>query len=563
MNEYQTIYLENSKANRFWELEYSDSDRFYYTRQGEIGTLGRHSWELFEKRPQPHEQAQAMADKKRQKGYVDAPVPPIPTLAPAPEVLPGEPLSPEELTRFTKAFIEHPSEEQCTVWEKAMPKFLRENVYEGSGRLEYISGLRVLAQEFEVIAAWESPIMAKEVDRDPRGMVTEIRYYIEGMQVLRLRNQHIGHSEDPPIRPFFSEHETYYGFRWGKRKRIIEEARALLMGFPHFCAEFLTQVEGKANTRIKDRKIRTVASTSIEVLVENLMKGTGHLYRLAKSDKSSRLRVRLDDINYLELSLPHGSFIKRADDVLRTIDLIKELFDSLPMPIMLNAGGSHREWGTIKWHENYYHPEDPREMFWRERTLAYEAQTVLHRSTEPLDLEAMASWDIPGLSKEIQHRGKKIASIIYRLDGRRLLSLESHRYDYGLFSWLRDGAPENMPTTPEWRKLLEGLSDFYRAEQRDFEQQFRDTQWAAKIAAIMESKGYQWTLNLAPPEFAQLSMQAPKRRVLTLLLPYEQIDAHYETLDSTIERIVETLRASKLTLWIVRSNWREREWIKG
>ncbi len=557
---YQTICLENGKAKRFWEIEFHADDKFFYTRQGEIGALGRCSWDFEEKPEVRHEKVMALAEGMRAKGYVDAEVPPIPLVAREPELLPGEPLSAEQLARFTSSRVEHPSREQCAIWEREMPKFLRKSVYEGAGRLDYIGGRHVLAQEFEDIAALDSPLMAKEVERDPRGMVVEIRYYIGGLRVLRLRNQHLGFEENPPIRPFFSELETHMGFKWGKRKRMVDEARALLTGFPAFCAEFLTQVGARADDQLKEQKIRTVAQTSIEVMVEDLMRGSGHTYRLARAEKSNRLLVRLSDDHQLALSLPHRTFLKRTGEVLDTIALVKELYEGLPVRAMLTTGGSRYEWGTVRWHESYYNPSGPREEFWWERMQAYEAR-VLRRTTEPLDLEVVASWEIPGVRMEQEMHGRKIRCVNCWVEDRRVLSLAADIYQWNLAH--RQYTPKDMPSPADWRGLLEGLPEFYRAGQAEFERRFQDVQWADMVRATMGGLGYEWTLNLGQPEHAQLSVRLPQRRMLALLIPYERIEAQCAVMGDTIARVLDAMRRSKLAFKIEPNVWREAEWRKG
>ncbi len=564
------IYLENQSNKTFWEAEWDEKNEEILTiRQGEIGTAGKSRGLWLEQ----NQTAEQLADAKRKKGYVDvSPPPPILTSRPDPETLPGEPLSEEQTALFTRALIDHTTEVQYDYWRRQMAKLMREKVYSAPGRLTYIGGARTLAQEYETIAAWNSPAMDREVDRDDRGMVTEIRYYINGLLVLKLENSNTGHEGFPPIKPFFVRVKgTQYGngFQYGKKKTLVEEARQLLIHYPAFLAEHLPLVQGVESEVNKESKIRTIAQGGISVMVDSLMQGTGHEYRLLEEEKRSILLVALDGECYMELSLPHRTFQQRMGLVLPTVELVKGMYDALPLPVRYTNGASYVDWGEVHRHDYYYHSrgEDPRHDFWHDRNVAYVERKLAQDAPqadrpESIDLEAAAQWDIPGLEQKVHEEGGEPAVLSYFVDGRCILHLYPTTTVFPLGGYITEGLfDEGMPTLPTLRSLLEGLPDFYRKSEEAFSEKFNDAECIETIRRLMAPTGYQWHLNLSRNDKTSLSVKHKKNTYFKLLFPRTDL-ASTQGILPAIERVDATLKASKLPFKI-DTVWRRDGFRKG
>ncbi|PID90587.1 MAG: hypothetical protein CSA97_02090 [Bacteroidetes bacterium] len=540
----ERYYLEKAtkSSTRFCEMEREGTSCWIYT--GQLGTLGRCERNTKQSEEEARERLSQYLEDFQAKGYVlQETIPPLPLATPEPESLPGQPLTESQLAHFTRTLIEHPTEMQRLFWEREMATFMRERVYDGAARLSYVGSPRTLAQEFETIAAWDSPAMQREVERNDRGMVIELRYYINGLQVLTLSNRNTG----LPIRPFFCPPENK-GFTYGRKRTLLQEVRTLLTHFPAFCAEYITRVEELADQKTKERKVVAVASVGIEAMVDGLMAGTGHLYRLTPQGKGSQLQVRISPARYVEMNLPHKTFRKRMDDVLPTVETLTRLVEELPMDFGLGAGSTDYEWGTVDRHELFYQGNDARSEFWREAFTDYIARTFQPSPSdgppaETLEVETIAQWDIPGLEREVEASRGKVHTISYAIDGRRVLMLHAGGYHFPLTSGGK--RMQSIPPLAQWHGFLEGFPAFYEQTEAAFGNRFPDAHRAAAVRELMERLGYQWHLNLSHRQMADLIVLMPKKRVLTLNLEADRFEELLAQVPETIAKIERVMREIK------------------
>ncbi len=548
-------YLEKTagKTTRFCELELDASTGRIRIYTGKVGTIGSSDWDDYATEEAAREELARRIERLRAEGYVErTPIPPLPLGTPEPERLPGAPLTEEQLARFTRALVEHPTEVQRQFWEREMARLLREKVYTAAGRLPHIGHPRSLAQELEAVAAMESPAMRREVERNDRGMVVELRYYIADLLVLTLRNRHTGLLGYPPIRPFFCLARETDGFTYGRKKTLVGEMRALLTHFPAFCAEYIARVEGQANERVKEQKIASVATVSIDAVVDALMAGTGRQYRLNPQPKGTALQVLISPTRYVELNMPHKTFLDRRDDILPIVDQLADLTRALPVGFTLGPGSADYQWGTVYGFELNYNGNDPRAAFWLEPFLAYR-DSIFRPDPEDgpwtsrLDVETIAQWDIAGLEAgmkpRLEYSGGRPAFIWYAIDGRDLLALYPSGYS---FSLINVNMPvDELPPLPQWRRFLEGFPAFYRQHEAAFDQQYPDARWARETRVLMERLGYQWHLDLSVSTRVHLAVLMPKKRVLVLSPEAEQFDALLPQLPDVLGRVEQTIRGIK------------------
>ncbi len=565
------VYLENERENSFWEVEQEGTKEDLLTiRQGQLGRAGksRGLW-LEEGRT-----VQQLVDAKKEKGYVEvSPAPQILLSKPEGERLPGESLRESEVALFSPALISRPSEAQCNYWRKQMSGLLREKVYRGPGRLSYIGGMRTLAEEYEAIASWDSPAMDKEVCRDDRGMVTEIRYSINGLVVLRLENKHTGHEGYPPIQPFFTQGlPSHYGYQYGKKKTLVEEARQLLIYYPAFLVEHLPLVAEAEVEVNKAEKLRSIAQGGISVLVDNLMRGTGYEYRLLAEGKRSRLLVLLDEERYMELSLPNGSFQGRIGHVVSTVELVKSMCGELQIPVRYTNGASRIAWGTVQHHEaNYYSwGEDPRHLFWQEQYRSYvKRMQSLDSSCESLpevvDLEMVAPWKFPGLEQRVrEEKGSpsRIVCVSYFIEGRCVLYLHPTAMIFPLGGYSNENLYEGkMPTLSTLKEFLKGLVDFYRKGEELFNSQFSDGEWMNTILAQVESIGLEWHIDLSHQSRVVLRVRHSRNGVIDVVIPKERLGLA-QGIQSVVARVQEVIKASRMAFKI-ETLYREGGFKKG
>ncbi|PIE83832.1 MAG: hypothetical protein CSA07_05440 [Bacteroidia bacterium] len=344
------VYLEfkDGASDKFWAIEVSGCA--HTVRFGRSGTEGQEKVKEFASEGEAKRDAEKLVAAKRRKGYVDA-APPAGPPPPTSEMLDCEPLPGGRAALFVEVKLKPLNDFRAKFWKRQMDALLRDTMYDGSYRLESTQRLDDLSAEFEVIAAWTVPGMPHEVERDAQGLISAIRYRINGMEVLSLQRDA---SEAGwllgSIRPFFL-HERERGFLFGRKRDVIEGTRRLLSRYAAYLAEQVEVLEGAELEHSKGEKIRAVAEGNIAILAQDLMHGAGYTYALEEKEKSVRLYIRLhagSDARCLELSLPHRTFPKRIADVMPTVAAVERLLAEVGVPFLLGNADGAPEWGSVE-----------------------------------------------------------------------------------------------------------------------------------------------------------------------------------------------------------------------
>ncbi|PID89928.1 MAG: hypothetical protein CSA97_05590 [Bacteroidetes bacterium] len=112
--------------------------------------------------------------------------------------------------------------------------------------------------------------------------------------------------------------------------------------------EELQQQARAREKRIKDEKIRMVAEGNIELVAKSLMEGAGYEYALERNAKTVLLRVKVREHRFVELSLPHRSFLQRVGEVLPTIERVEQLLEECQLPFLLGNRDGCPPWGEVR-----------------------------------------------------------------------------------------------------------------------------------------------------------------------------------------------------------------------
>ncbi|PIE84566.1 MAG: hypothetical protein CSA07_00460 [Bacteroidia bacterium] len=344
------VYLESrdSSAKNFWEVEVIG--RVQTLRYGMAGCEGREKVKEFESEEAAVKDAEKRVAAKRREGYTDAV-----NLMEEPDggasTIDCGPIPGDKLALFTPERLRRTSGFRASYWKRKVGELLRGTVYLNSTRLEPREDPVWLVPQFEAMARWELPGVEKRVDRNAEGHVVAIRYLVNGLEILVLeRLDFLGNGWiDGRIRPFFTP-EDEVGLPFGRKRDIVGGTHSFLSKYLAFCVEHLERVEDEATRSSKDAKVRSVAESGIGVVVQNLMEGTGYTHRLKEGKSTVMLQIDLPqghDTRYLELSMPHKSFLKRAGDVLPTVRVVEELLARVELPFLLGNRDGAPEWGVI------------------------------------------------------------------------------------------------------------------------------------------------------------------------------------------------------------------------
>ncbi len=567
------IYLECTKdsSSKFWEIEVQGAS--HTVCYGPIGEHGQQRTKTFTTPEAALKDAQRLIASKRKKGYEELAVAGLDgVVRPAPEMLGGDPLPQEQVELFTceaiTAGCNHAEHKKR--WTDLFKGLCRETIYDSEERTKRLPSDTALAQEFETIASWDSPSMAKSVERDAQGMVVEIQYRINGQLVLSLRNRSNDHWGHQPVVPFFLMDEGN-GLVFGRRERIVEGTRLLLERFPAFGASHIPGIAEKVDMKVKEEKMKAVAEANIPIMVEELMKGTAYRYNLEEGAKSSLLRVALEGKRYVELSLSHKTFVKRMADVLPTLEAAKllrcELREMMGFPFKLGNKDMVADWGqTYLWELS---PVKDDEIFgsiyFKPRLVEYLEQTLYSGPGRRgrLDLEALLKLEIQGLEVEPKYYKGKIDCVEYSLDGKCVLTVyDWHVYFENLFDTsvnLHTG--DDNHRLEEYALFLNGYADFARTLQEGYAEALHEAQKLQKVRiigqnsieaamrSVMNPTGYVYALDLHGsdvPYPALLHVQMKQRKVFSLGFSYESFTEKLESIVPAIELVARTMEASKL-----------------
>ncbi|PID89929.1 MAG: hypothetical protein CSA97_05595 [Bacteroidetes bacterium] len=342
------LEFKDSSSDKFWEIEVLGSS--HTVRFGRMGTDGQEKVKEFKDEATALKDAEKLVASKLRKGYVEVEAGEVrlPVVEEqVPVTLEYMPMPEEKVGLFTPEQLKNLNEFRAAYWRRKMDGLMRETVYDGHYRMEPTESLSSLADQFEEFASWELADMQKVVERNANGQVSAIRYSINGQEVLAL----VRHVENGYIHgriiPFFIE-LPWEAYRFGKKGRMVLGTRRLLIRYARFCAEHLEQIEGAELKHSKDAKIRSVAEGSIPLVVESLMAETGYEYAMTETAKTVLLRVRVRKRRFVEISLPHRSFLQRVGDVLPTLERVERLLNEYEIPFLLGNKEGCPDWGKVE-----------------------------------------------------------------------------------------------------------------------------------------------------------------------------------------------------------------------
>ncbi len=177
-------YLEykNEKKHKFWKIDVEGST--HTVRYGDMYTYGQEKTKTFDSEEKALKNAEKLIASKEKKGYkeVEEPKP----------ILLEDHLNKEQKNKFKNLNIKDLKEDECRFWHLEMQKLLRETVYSGSYRMDFVSA-KGWGKIFEKIALWDSPNMEKEIIRNKDNYIEKINYSINSKVILSLSASGLHH----------------------------------------------------------------------------------------------------------------------------------------------------------------------------------------------------------------------------------------------------------------------------------------------------------------------------------------------------------------------------------
>ncbi|PID90107.1 MAG: hypothetical protein CSA97_04640 [Bacteroidetes bacterium] len=552
-------YLENRDSGLFCEVEADLAD--YVVIQGAIGTLGR------AKRGKCYnlQDTDELVEEYCSRGFrVVAHPPPLSLPMVARELLPGAPLSPEELARFRPDALEELSEQRQFLWNGEMRRFLR-RVFGGRRRCyNRVHHPRALAYEFETIAAWDSPSMEKEVSRDERGMVTHIGYRLNGQLVLMLVNSW----QEGFIYPFFLELSSD-GLGFSRRKHLLEEARELLIGFPSFCADYLQRIAEDERQELKLGKLKKVASVAFEPLVLGSLKSKGYDFRVEERRRGYVLRVQLAPITYVQLSLPYEGVVRSAGHVMDTIQMVKGMFYAAWVIMEVVPTPARMKWGVVRRRSSLYPAYYRSNPHWVMAMCGY-VDRMLPREHHHAGLiedymAMMRRWCPRGIrfEKRAIKGAKHWVATGTTFEGDVLVSIRGHARGFDLYLTGFDGVinfnlETGLPSEEHMCAFIMGIPGFFGEVQASLDRQLGAAIFERRVLHWLHGlRGIRWCLEVRSGGEVRVFLEMPRGKMLKVYLFYDDYEETLAELTETIGRVDRAISIGRIPFSLRRRDWME------
>lgn len=97
----------------------------------------------------------------------------------------------------------------------------------------------------------------------------------------------------------------------------------------------------------KEQKVHEIAQTSIRTIVPTIMAKTNHEWNLLEEDARSVLQIKLKHGKMMEIYLGHKSFSDKIPEMLKVIEQIENLLETIPYPVDIKNCGR-----KIRWEKN-------------------------------------------------------------------------------------------------------------------------------------------------------------------------------------------------------------------
>ncbi len=595
-------YLE-VKGQKFWEIEVNGKS--HTVRYGAVETNGQERTKAFESEEKALKDAEKLIASKKKKGYEEVEKP-----TPKEEVAEKEPSATEQKKN---ALIAH-------FWNARLKKFFKETLYSLEPNYAYKDRDAVFSL-LKKLSLLDTPYMEKEIVKNKDNKIEKLHFLINGKKVLsffaKLRNQSY------PRFSFSVLDDGVWEYPYYKGKDSEESIKKFLQHFGAFYVEnfaILQEEEKKwtdeyldallekeALKKDKDNKIKDVAETNIDLIVQNLMKQAGYEYDLEETKSSMLLRVKVSENRFVELSLPHKTFLKRIEKVIPTIDIIKQNFyknkeEYALLPFVLGSKPNGIKWGEIV--EEEYMSSDFNSRGFKNHILGqyfkkYCEQTLLSGKKLNTDecrfLKEIAEWDFEHLTKEVLRDGynkvEKI-KIRYYYNDTPLFDIEENSFEikfikncYLHFSSRKVGG---VPAGKEWKLFLAGFVDFYTAtlpivekETKEKHEEFKREVLAHKnlpeeVSSILKNADYEHIILLYGTGYyfgdmpqntflhggVYVNMKTTKGRALFFQLEYKSYQEKVDQLLPSIELVEKTLKDSPLPFKFLSTKIGDYKWIK-
>ncbi|PID90258.1 MAG: hypothetical protein CSA97_03815 [Bacteroidetes bacterium] len=487
-----------------------------------------------------------------------------------------DPLSREELAQLTTAYLQKPQGDDKRHWRSALRRLVaelkeqlqsteqgrRSRAYRNSGEDLERTGCILKALLDCAATDLELKVFYYPASKGEERQIKRMDYRLAGQLVLRL--SHYG----PHFRPFFGGSYTQDDLIFS-----LDLLQLLLPRYARFCLEGALALGEKKHEKVKEEKIRNVATGSVGVMAQSLLAAKGYAHHLSSEQKSEVLQVRLSERQRAEFRLPYSSFVQKAGHLLPTLDMLENLLRESPFPVGV---GYIRQisWGNTQHRELSYHEGDNNptiqghqletfkrlEELFQPNPMSY--LRYLPRYTKE-QLDQLAGQTLPGLEQSVESRSYRgVPTIAYSQQGEcflrvtedsiRLRSWYGWRiimsYDPRSYRFMHS-KQQVLPLPPfEWlQEMIPRLANFAleRARlpisplQQDIQHR-RHVQQELKriIPPMMEAAGEKYALEL-PDSWAdypaRLHVYVNTRRAITLHISYTQADGIAERVEQALQ----------------------------
>ncbi len=320
----------------------------------------------------------------------------------------------------------------------------------------------------------------------------------------------------------------------------------------------------------KREKVKAIAEAGIGAVIPPLLKGTGYAYSLQEGSKSSALRVRIDDRRFIEVNLPHATFMKRSEKLLLTIAVAKAMAEDLPYLTALGRKPFSWDWGSYhpaKWEE--FAMIFSKEVFLERLAMEYCERTLLAHGFEPsastMDYQDIVQLDFPGLERRQWECSGIEQAVNYAIEGAEgLLKL---RQDWvAKESYIHGGVnidilefKGKIPAREGWIAFLEGFAEFHSTLQPAWdsyctEEEQRDEVRMATLKEQLAPSGCNYSFELHDLRHDKqlvLHVEMKPGKVITMLYSYPEFDQEAQNIGANVERVRKAMGESPLQFKII------------
>ncbi|PID90708.1 MAG: hypothetical protein CSA97_01510 [Bacteroidetes bacterium] len=326
--------------------------------------------------------------------------------------------------------------------------------------------------------------------------------------------------------------------------------------------------EGTDTAVAKREKMKAVASAGISAVVDDLLKGTGRTYSIKEGTKSSALRVLVNEDregSFIEVNLPHETFMKRSDKLLPTIEVAKRMTEEVPRITALGKKPFDWGWDEFRDTRDHYGSWAVVDDFMTAQFDSYSKTTLWQGEQEgvaEVDFAAVeALLKAAGFEPDGDWDGR-----VYRIPGKKwdlnfyegglIRVRHSLAFDYEVGVWR---ARNSYPTLEGFRAYIEGFLDFHNEAVDAWEAHQEDLKrrWEVAKSTIEEQlspSGYPRTFELWNECYDRqllLHVELKRGKVLTLAYTLDEFEAEAEHLLSNAQRVASAMQESPLQFKVI------------